>query len=157
MSVRHCAATTAPRNCCPNCCAEQSHNVRSSAVGKQLKQEKSNSVSIAQHHLPALDLFWASFYLRVQLTSLLLILPAFCKQISMVCNFVQLLNLDIFFMLQETYAVEQTLKSKSQLRPAFFSRRHTERQRQRDRQTETERDRDRKTEAEKDRKTETQT
>ena len=73
VSVRHCAATTAPRNCCSNCYAEQSHKdiVRSSAVGKQLKQ-KSNSLSIAQHHLPPLDLFWASF-LRVQLTSLLLI------------------------------------------------------------------------------------
>ena len=60
VSVRHCAATTAPRNCCPNCYAEQSHkdNVRSSAVGKQLKQKKSNSV--AQHHLPPLDLFWAT-------------------------------------------------------------------------------------------------
>ena len=36
VSVRHCAVTTAPRNCCPNCYAEQSHkdNVRSSAVGK---------------------------------------------------------------------------------------------------------------------------
>ena len=32
-------------------------NVRSSAAGKQLKQRKSNSP--AQHHLPALDLFWA--------------------------------------------------------------------------------------------------
>ena len=76
MTVRHCAATTAPRNCCPNCYAEQSHNdyVRNSAVGKQLKQ-KFNSRSIAQHHLPALDLFWASFFLRVQLTSLLLISP----------------------------------------------------------------------------------
>ena len=78
MSVRHCAATTAPRNCCPNCYAEQSHkdNVRSSAVGKQLKQKKSNSP--AQHHLPALDLFWASFFVRVQLTSLLLISPGLC-------------------------------------------------------------------------------
>ena len=80
MSVRHCAATTAPRNCCPNCYAEQSHkdNVRSSAVGKQLKQKKSNSISIAQHHLPDLDLFWGSFFLRVQLTSLLLISPELC-------------------------------------------------------------------------------
>ena len=74
-SVRHCAATTAPRNCCPNCYAEQSHkdNVRSSAVGKQLKQKKSNS--LAEHHLPDLDLFWASFFVRVKLTSLLLISP----------------------------------------------------------------------------------
>ena len=42
MSVRHCPATTAPRNFCPNCYAEQSHkdNVRSSAVGKQLKGEE---------------------------------------------------------------------------------------------------------------------
>ena len=75
MSVRHCAATTAPRSYCPNCYAEQSHkdNIRSSAAGKQLKQKKSDS--LAQHHLPPLDLFWASFFLRVQLTSLLLISP----------------------------------------------------------------------------------
>ena len=77
VSVRHCAAATAPRNSCPNCYAEQSHkdSDRSSAVGKQLKQKKSNSLSLAQHHLPALDLFWASFFVRVQLTSLLLISP----------------------------------------------------------------------------------
>ena len=76
-SVRHCAATTAPRNCGPNCHAEQSHkdNVCSSAVWKQLKQKKSNSLSLTQHHLPALDLFWDSCFVRVQLTSLLLILP----------------------------------------------------------------------------------
>ena len=75
MSVRHCAATTAPRNCCPNCYAEQSHkdDVPSSAVGKQLKQKKSNS--LVQLHLPALDLFWANFFVRVQLTSLLWISP----------------------------------------------------------------------------------
>ena len=75
VSVRHCAATTAPR--CPNCYAEQSHkdNVRSFAAGKQLKQKKPNSLSVAQHHLPALDLFWASFFVRVQLTSLFLISP----------------------------------------------------------------------------------
>ena len=67
--------TTAPCNCCPNCYAEQSHkdNVRSSAVGKPLKQKKSNS--LVQHHLPALDFFWANFFMRVQLTFLLLILP----------------------------------------------------------------------------------
>ena len=51
------------------------HNVRSSAVGKELKQKKSNSLCIAQYHLPALDLFWASFFVGVQLTSLLLISP----------------------------------------------------------------------------------
>ena len=41
VSVWHCAATTAPRNCCLNSYAEQSHkdDVRSSAVGKQLKQK----------------------------------------------------------------------------------------------------------------------
>ena len=43
-------------------------NVRSSAVEKQLKQKKSSSPSTAQHHLTALDLFSASFFLRVQLT-----------------------------------------------------------------------------------------
>ena len=85
VSARHCAATTAPRSCCPNCYAEQSHknNVRSSAVGKQLKQKKSNSLCLAQHHLPALDLFWASFFLRVQLTSLLLISPGLVGQITL--------------------------------------------------------------------------
>ena len=74
MSVRHYAATTAPRT---NGYAEQSHkdNVRSSAVGKQLKRKKSNSLSLAQLRLPVLDLFWANFFVRVQLTSLLLISP----------------------------------------------------------------------------------
>ena len=48
VSVWHCAATTAPRSYCPNSYAEQNHkdNVRSSAVGKQLKQKKSNSLSL---------------------------------------------------------------------------------------------------------------
>ena len=75
VSVQHCTVTTAPCNCCPNCYAEQSHkdNVCSSAIGKPLKQKKSNS--LVQHHLPALDLFRASFFMRVQLTSLLLISP----------------------------------------------------------------------------------
>ena len=41
---------------------QNSHNVRSSAVGKQQKQKKSNFQ--LQLHLPALDLFWAN--LRVQ-------------------------------------------------------------------------------------------
>ena len=31
------------------------------------------ALSLAQHHLPVLDLFWASFFAGVQLTSLLLI------------------------------------------------------------------------------------
>ena len=48
-------------------------NVCSSAVGNQPKQKK--SYSLAQLRLPPLDLFWASFFVRVQLTSLLLISP----------------------------------------------------------------------------------
>ena len=77
VSIWHCTATTTPHNCCPNWYAEQSHKdgVHSSTVGKQQKQKKSNSLSLAQHHLPALDLFWDSFFVRVQLTSLLLIWP----------------------------------------------------------------------------------
>ena len=57
---------------------QNSHNVRSSAVRKQLKQKKSNSLSIAQLHLPVLDLFWVNFLLGVQLTSFLLISPGLC-------------------------------------------------------------------------------
>ena len=78
VSVLHCAAITAPCNCCSNCCAEQSHkdNVHSSIAGETTEaKEVQLSLSIAQHHLPALDLFWASFFMRVQLTSLLLISP----------------------------------------------------------------------------------
>ena len=55
-------------------------NVRSSAVGKQLKQKKSNP--LAQLHLPALGLFWANFYLRVQRTSLLMISPGLSMGLS---------------------------------------------------------------------------
>ena len=61
--VQHCTATTTPHSCCPNCYAEQSHkySLCSSAVGKQLKQNKCNS--LAQLHLPALissGLTWGS-------------------------------------------------------------------------------------------------
>jgi len=99
VSVEHCAATTALRNfCCPNFYAEQSHkdNVRSSAVGKQLKRKKSNSLSLslAQHHLPALDLFWATFFVRVQLTSFLLISPGLLQESRplLVCRIKQCVN-----------------------------------------------------------------
>ena len=70
---RHRAATSVLRNCCPNCYAEQSHeeNVRSSAVGKQPKQKKSNFQ--AQHHLPALDIVLSGLTSRSSTTSLLLI------------------------------------------------------------------------------------
>ena len=37
--------------------------------------KRSPTLSLVQHHLHALDLFWASFFMRVQLTYLLLILP----------------------------------------------------------------------------------
>ena len=51
-------------------------NVHSSAAGNQPKQKKSKlSLSPAQRHLPALHLFWVSFFVGVQLTSLLLISP----------------------------------------------------------------------------------
>ena len=77
VSVWHCAATTTPLSCCPNCYAELSHkdNVCSSAVGKQMKQKKSNS--LAEHHLLLL-ISSESFFVRVQLTSLLLISPGLC-------------------------------------------------------------------------------
>jgi len=60
VSARHCAATSVLRNCCFNCCAEQSHkdNVRSSAFEEQQMQNKSSFQ--AQLHLPTLDLFWAN-------------------------------------------------------------------------------------------------
>ena len=49
VSSRHCIASSVPRNCCFNCCAEQSQkdNVRSTAVEKQPKQKKSNFLSPA--------------------------------------------------------------------------------------------------------------
>ena len=70
-SVRHCAATTAPRSCCPNCYAERQSQVKTmSAVGKQLKQKKSNSLYPSTTCKSSF--FWASFFVRVQLTSLAL-------------------------------------------------------------------------------------
>ena len=68
VAVRHCAATTAPRNYCPNCYAEQSHNVRSFAVEKRLKQKKSKP--LAQQHLLALYLFWANLWVQHHLPPL---------------------------------------------------------------------------------------
>ena len=76
MSVRHCAATTAPRNGCPNCYAEQNHK-DSARRWYRTEAKEVSPLSLAQHHLPPLDLFWASF-LRVQLTSFLLISPGLC-------------------------------------------------------------------------------
>ena len=66
VSPRHCAATSAPRNCCFNCRAGQSHkdNVRCTAVEEQ-PEAKEVQVSQPILHLPAHDLFWAN--LRVQL------------------------------------------------------------------------------------------
>ena len=94
---RHCVATSILRNCRFNCCTEQSHkdNVRSTAVEKRLKQKTSQPQflspapppcswsllgSPARHHHPPLDLAWtrkrkSNFFVRVQLTSLLLISP----------------------------------------------------------------------------------
>ena len=43
------------------------------------QNKRSPTLSLAQHHLPALDLFWASFFVRVQLTSLLLISPGLLR------------------------------------------------------------------------------
>ena len=100
VSAQHCTATTIPCNCCLNCYAEQSHkdNIRSSAIGKQLKQKK--SYLQAQLHLPILGLTWGSsttslllispglaeasyFFVIVQLISLLLISPGLCVHFNM--------------------------------------------------------------------------
>ena len=43
VCVWHSTATTAPCSCCPNRHAEQSHNVHSSAVGKEEKRKKTCS------------------------------------------------------------------------------------------------------------------
>ena len=48
------------------------------SVAPPLEKKKSSSLYIAHHHLLALDLVWASFFLRVQLISLLLISPGLC-------------------------------------------------------------------------------
>ena len=87
VSIRHCAATTIPHNCCPNCYAEQSpkDNVHSFATGKSkrspnLKPSSTSLLLISS----GLDLITTSlflilpgpakasnFFVRVQLTSLL--------------------------------------------------------------------------------------
>ena len=77
MSGRHCVATTAPRNCCPSM---QNRVTKTMSVAPPLgnnwsKRSPTFSHSLAQHHLSALDLLWANFFVRVQLTSLLLISP----------------------------------------------------------------------------------
>ena len=72
VSIQHCAATIAPRNCCPKCYAEQSKSWETT-------EAKEVQLSLAQQHPPALGLFWASFFLRVQHTSLLLISPGLCQ------------------------------------------------------------------------------
>ena len=73
VSPRHCAATSALRNCCFNCRAGQSHkdNVRCTAIKEQpeakevqFSQHSSTSLLMissglrVQLHLPPLDLAW---------------------------------------------------------------------------------------------------
>ena len=48
--------------------------------------KRSPALPLAQHHLPALDLFWASFFVRVQLTSLLLISPGLVSKLSLLSH-----------------------------------------------------------------------
>ena len=74
VSIWHCAATTTPHICCPNCYAEQQSHKENVALLLG-NMQKSRTLSLAQHYLPALDLFWASFFVRVQPTSVLLISP----------------------------------------------------------------------------------
>ena len=67
VSPRHCAATSAPRSCCFNCRAGQSHkdNVRCTAVEEQpeakevqLSQPAPPPCLRVQLHFPPLDLAW---------------------------------------------------------------------------------------------------
>jgi len=71
VSPRHCPTTSALRNCCFNCRAGQSHNVRCTAVdeqpeAKEVQLWKPCSTSLllissglrVQLHLPPLDLTW---------------------------------------------------------------------------------------------------
>ena len=48
--------------------------------------KRSPALFLAQHHLPALDLFWASFFVRVQFTSLLLISPGLVNKLSLLSH-----------------------------------------------------------------------
>ena len=76
--LRQCPSSIAERpqhhaiNCCPNCYAEQSHkdNIRSSAVGKQLKQ-MSNSLSLYSPAPPSLLLISRGLCFSIPLSSCL--------------------------------------------------------------------------------------
>ena len=50
VSPRHCAVTSAPRNCCFNCRAGQNHkdNVRCTAVEEHLEQLEAKEVQLSQ-------------------------------------------------------------------------------------------------------------
>ena len=67
VSTRHCPATGAPRNCCFNCRAGQSHkdNVRCTAVEEQPEAKEVQLSQPSSTSLHAHDLFWAN--VRVQL------------------------------------------------------------------------------------------
>ena len=62
VSPRHCAATSALRNCCFNCSVTRTMSV---ALLLRNNPKRKKSTFAAQLHLPAHDLFWAN--LRVQL------------------------------------------------------------------------------------------
>ena len=62
--------------------AMQNRVTRTMSVAPPLGNNWSKrSPNLAQLHCPALDLFWVNFFVRVQLTSLLLILPGLCPLI----------------------------------------------------------------------------
>ena len=74
VSPRHCAATSALRNCCFNCRAGQSHkdNVRCTAVEEQ---PEAKEVQLSQPSSTSLLMISSGLTLRSSSTSLLLISP----------------------------------------------------------------------------------
>ena len=93
VSVWHCMVTTTPRNCCPNCYM-QDRVAKTMSVALPLGNnwsKRSPTLCLAQLHLPAHDLFWVNFFVRVQLASLLLISPGLLL-------LQQMLVLDLFIL-----------------------------------------------------------
>ena len=60
VSARHCAATSALRSCCPNCCARTESQLTTISVAPPLGNNRKKSNFQAELHLPTLDLFWAN-------------------------------------------------------------------------------------------------
>ena len=86
--LRHCAATSVPRNYCPNCCAEQSHkdNVRSNSSKEKLPFK---TVAATGHKRPCAPKLCSLHFVTLFVCCFSILLPSRSTSLSYLCNYRQ--------------------------------------------------------------------